>query len=165
MNKRMDSPAEGKSRSLNGETLLEAVRWIVDARIFEQWKFHGNTSWKPFELVTLAVVWAWSESSTLTGAFEEAHRWSLNVLSRAAVTTYQGLMGALVTSTGRLLPQLWLRMQELLERHSGEYWRIGLWLPLAVDGSRVTTARTKTNERAFCAPNYGRSRMADYRRT
>jgi len=164
MRKRMDSPAQGRTRSLNGETLLAAVRWIVDAGIFDQCKFHGNTGWKPFELVVLAVVWAWSESSTLTGAFQEAHRWSLNVLGHAAVTTYQGLMGALVSSTGRILPLLWHRMHELLEQHGGEHWRIGPWLPLAVDGSRVTTARTKGNERAFCAPNFGRSRMADYRR-
>ena len=135
----------------------------MDAGIFDQWKFHGNTSWNPFELVMLAVVWAWSESGTLTGAFEEAHRWSLCILGRVAVTTYQGLMGALVTSTGRMVPQLWGRMHELLEQHGGEHWRIGPWLPLAIDGSRVTTARTQANERAFCAANYGRSRMAAYR--
>jgi hypothetical protein len=151
-------------RSLNGETLLAAVRWVVDAGIFEQCKFHGNTSWKPFEFVMLAVVWAWSDNRTLTGAFQEAQRWSLSVLGRAAVSTYQGLMGALVASTGQLLPQLWLRMHGLLEEHGGKHWRIGLWLPLAIDGSRVTTARTQANERAFCAQNFGSSRMADYRR-
>jgi Transposase DDE domain len=163
MNERKDSRAQRRARPLNGEALLTAVRWVVDAGIFEQCKFHGNTSWKPFELVLLAVVWAWSESSTLTGAFDKAKRWSLEVFGRAAVTTYQGLMGALVSSTGRLLPCLWLRMQELLEQHGGEHWRIGLWLPLAIDGSRVTTPRTKANERAFCAANFGRSRQAAYR--
>ena len=164
MRKRKDSPAQGRTRSLNGETLLAAVRWIIDAGIFEQRKFHGNTGWKPFEFVLLAVVWAWSDSSTLTGAFGEAHRWSLNVLGRAAVSTYQGLMGALVASTGRILPLLWGRMHELLEQHGGDHWRIGSWLPLAVDGSRISTPRTKANERAFCAPNFGLSRKADYRR-
>jgi Transposase DDE domain len=164
MRKRTDSPARLSARPLNGETLLAAVRWIVDAGIFDQCKFHGNTSWNPLELVILAVVWAWSPSGTLTGAFQEAHRWSLNVLGRAAVSTYQGLMGALVASTGRVLPRLWQRMQELMERHGGEHWRIGLWLPLAIDGSRVTTVRTRANERAFCAANFGRSYTAAYRR-
>jgi hypothetical protein len=164
MRKRKDSSARSTARALNGDSLLAAVRWVVDARIFDQCKFHGNTSWNPRELVILAVVWAWSESSTLTGAFEEAHRWSMNVLGRVALTTYQGLMGALVSSTGRMLPHLWDRMHELLEQEANDYWRIGLWLPLAVDGSRVTTPRTKANERAFCAPNYGRSPTAEYRR-
>jgi hypothetical protein len=164
MSKRMESRAPVGAQSLNGEALLAAVRWVADAGIFDHCKFHGNTSWKPIELVILAVVWAWSEASTLTGAFDEAHRWSLSVFSRAAVSTYQGLMGALVASTGRLLPPLWQRMHALLEQHGGEYWRIGLWLPLAVDGSRITTSRTKANERAFCAPNFGRSPTAEYRR-
>jgi hypothetical protein len=164
MRARRDSHARGNARSLNGDTLLAAVRWVVDAGIFDQWRSHGNTSWNPFELVLLAVVWAWSESGTLTGAFQEAHRWSLKVMGSVAVTTYQGLMGALVTSTGRIVPRLWSRMHELLEQHGGDHWRIGLWLPLAIDGSRVTTARTQANERAFCAANHGRSRMAAYRR-
>ena len=164
MRKRKDSPAPGRTRALNGETLLAAMRWIVDAGIFDELEFHGNTSWKPVDLVVLTVVWAWSESSTLTGAFQEAHRWSLKVLLRAALNTYQGLMGALCTWTEQILPLLWGRMHALMERYGGDHWRIGSWLPLAVDGSRVSAARTRANERAFCAPNYGRSRSADYRR-
>ena len=141
MRKRKDSPASGGGRALNGETLLAAVRWIVDAGIFDELKFHGNTGWKPVDLVILTVVWAWSETSTLTGAFQEAHRWSLKLLSRVALNTYQGLMGALCTWTDEILPLLWGRMHALMERHGGEHWRIGLWLPLAVGGSRGTTPR------------------------
>src|SRR5215207_8609094 len=107
MTKRKDSRVPRRTLALNGETLLSAVRWVVDARIFDELKFHGNTSWKPVDLIILTVVWAWSESRTLSGAFDEAHRWSLNVLSRAALNTYQGLMGALVGSTSRILPPLW----------------------------------------------------------
>ena len=72
MNERKESRAARKMRALNGETLLAAVRWVVDARIFDELKFHGNTSWKPADLVVLTVVWAWSESRTLCGAFDEA---------------------------------------------------------------------------------------------
>jgi hypothetical protein len=164
MNARKDSPAAHTTRALNGETLLAAVRWVVDERIFDRLTFHGNTSWKPFELVVLAVVWTWSGSRTLTGAFDEAHRWSRNVLSRAAVSTYQGLMGALVGSTARILPPLLQRLQALMEKHGGDHWRAGPWLPLAVDGSRIDAARTRANERAFCAANFGRSASAQHRR-
>lgn len=164
MNERKDSRAARKTRALNGESLLAAVRWVVDAKIFDELKFHGNTSWKPVDLIVLTVVWAWSESRTLSGAFQEAHRWSLDVLSRAALTTYQGLMGALVGSTARLLPLLWQRMHALFEQHSGDHWRVGAWLPLAVDGSRIDAARTRANERAFCAANFGRSPNAAWRR-
>jgi hypothetical protein len=164
MNARKDSLGGRTARALNGEALLAAVRWVVDARIFDELKLHCNTTWKPVDLILLTVVWAWSEASTLTGAFDEAHRWSQQMLSRAAVSTYQGLMGALVGSTGRLLPLLWQRLQALMEKHGGDHWRIGCWLPLAVDGSRIDAPRTRANERAFCAANFGGSRMADCRR-
>jgi Transposase DDE domain len=164
MAKRKDSRTQCKTRALNGETLLAAVSWVVDAGIFDELKFHGNTGWKPVDLVILTVVWAWSESSTLTGAFQEAHRWSMKVLSRAALSTYQGLMGALVGSTARIVPPLCQRLHALMEKHGGDHWRIGPWLPLAVDGSRIDAARTRANERAFCAANFGRSYSADYRR-
>ena len=45
----------------------------------------------------------------------------------------------------------------------GEYWRVGRWLPLAVDGSRVSTPRTQANEKAFQAPNYGEGKTAKHR--
>ena len=80
-----------------------------------------------------------------------------------AVGSYQGLTRALVSATSTLMPLLWARMHELMERHGGEHWRVGGWLPLAVDGSRVSTPRTAANEAAFCAPNHGRSASAKHR--
>lgn len=148
---------------VNGETLRAAVTWIVREGSFQNVKFHGNTKWLVCDLIILAVLWVWSDHATLTGAFVEAHGWSLKMLGRAAVGSYQALTGALVSVTSTLLPLLWARMHELMERHGGEHWRVGGWLPLAVDGSRVSTPRTAPNEEAFCAPNHGHSATARYR--
>ena len=70
----------------------------------------------------------------------------------------------MVTWTEPLLPLLGGRLQELMREHGGEYFRVGRWLPLAVDGSRVSVPRTKENEKEFCAPNYGKSATAKLRR-
>ena len=173
MAKRKDSRKAAKNRKaakekerlpINGDTLRRAVAWIVDAGIFSQLKFHGNTSWKAVDLVVLAVVWVWSGNATLTGAFTEAHGWSTEVLGRAAVGTYQGLLKALATSTKVLLPILKKRLHELMRTQARKHWRIGLWVAFAVDGSRVSVPRSKENEKAFCAPNYGKSSTAKYRR-
>jgi hypothetical protein len=152
-----------EKQQVNGETLRSAVTWIVNEKSFQNLKFHGNTTWLVCDLIILAVLWVWSDHATLTGAFVEAHGWSLKMLGRAAVSSYQGLTGALVSVTDTLLPVLWARMQSLMERHGGEHWRVAGWLPLAVDGSRVSTPRTAPNEKAFCAPNYGRSASAKHR--
>src|SRR5436190_19128926 len=98
MAKRKDSRKAAKKRPAitNGKTLNTAVAWVVDKNIFAHLKWHGNTSWQVADLLVLAVVWVWSGNTTLTGAFAEAHRWSMDVLGRAAVGTYQGLLKALV---------------------------------------------------------------------
>jgi hypothetical protein len=127
-------------------------------------KVHGNTSWRIVDLIMVAIVWVWSNDATLTGAFAEAHRWSIQVLGRTVVGTFQGMLKALVTWTATLLPILARCLQQLMEKHGGKHWRVGLWLALAVDGSRISVPRTKDNENAFCAPNYGKSNTAKYRR-
>jgi hypothetical protein len=169
MAKRTDSrktASQNKKRKqpVNGETLRDAVVWAVDAKIFTKLKFHGNTTWQVLDLVVLAVVWVWSDSPQLTGAFAQAQHWSMQVLGRAALESYQGLLRALVTWTASLLPLLWGCLHELMEKHGGKHWRVGRWLALAVDGSRVSVPRTKENEAAFCAPNYGKSATAKHRR-
>lgn len=156
--------AKKAKRPINGDTLRAAVAWAVDRRIFAELKLHGNTGWQIAELILLTVIWVWSNDSALTGAFVEAHRWSMDVLGRAAVHTYQGLLKALVTWTSSWLPLLWDQLHQLMEEQGGDHWRVGRWVPLAVDGSRISVPRTKDNEKAFCAPNFGNSRTAQSRR-
>lgn len=145
------------------DLLQRSLTWVVNEKIFEQLARHGNTSWLVSQLVVLAVLWVWSDQSTLTGGFGEAKQLSLTMFGQVALNSYQGFTTALVTWTGRLLPLLWSRLHALMEQAGGEHWRIGRWLALAVDGSRVTTPRTKSNEAAFSAPNYGGSRKAKSR--
>jgi hypothetical protein len=166
MARRTDSRTTAKKaqRPVNGETLRAAVAWVVDGQIFAHLKVHGNTAWQAVDLILLTVVWVWSNDATLTGAFAEARRWSQDVLGRAGVTTYQGLLKALVTWTPTWLPLLQDHLHRLMEQHGGAHWRVGRWLALAVDGSRTSLPRTKENEKAFCAPNFGNSATARYRR-
>jgi hypothetical protein len=51
-----------------------------------------------------------------------------------------------------------------MEQVGENHWRVGLWLALAVDGSRVSTPRTEANEKAFRARNYGKGKTAKYRK-
>ena len=106
-------------------------------------------------LVVLAVLWVWSDQRTLGGAFDDAHRLALEIFGETAVSSCQGLTGALRSYTDQFLPSLWSQFHRLMEQSAGSHWRIGKWLPLAVDGSRVTTPRTSSNELAFSAKRYG----------
>jgi hypothetical protein len=168
MKKRKDTQKSDKTDKkvlpVNGETLRDAVVWAIDKKIFSNLSFHGNTKWQLIDLIVLAIVWVWSDNTCLTGAFLEAHQWSMRVLDRAAVSTFHGLLKALARWTAIVLPIIGERLQQLMQEQGGTHWRVGLWLPIAVDGSRVSVPRTKSNEQAFCAPNFGESATAKYRR-
>lgn len=150
--------------AVNLDFLRKAMEWVVNQSIFQDLKTHGNTKWIAKDLVMLAVLWVWSEKSQLTAAFKEASVWSKRLFGRVAVGSYQALTTALVTYGGQLVPLLWKRLQLLMEQVGEEHWRIGRWLPVAVDGSRVSTPRTKANEEAFRALKYGKGKTARYRK-
>jgi hypothetical protein len=148
----------------NRDALRRALDWLLEERIFEDLALHGNTSWRPVEFVALTLLWVWSSKHALTEAFTEAHTWSKRLLGRSALDSYQGLVGALVTWTPKLLPLLLERIHRLMEESCAEHWRVGRWCPLAVDGSRGDMPRTRGNEARFCAKNYGHGVTAKYRK-
>jgi hypothetical protein len=150
--------------TVNLDFLRKAIEWVIDQSIFQDLKIHGNVKWVGSDLVTLAVLWVWSEKSQLTAAFKEASVWSKRLLGRVAVGSYQAMTTALVRYGEQLIPLLWNRLQGLMEQVGKDHWRIGRWLPLAVDGSRISTPRTKANEEVFRASNYGKGKTARYRK-
>jgi hypothetical protein len=160
---RKQSSLAKKSQPTHADCLRKALAWFASENSFTDLKLHGNVSWKAMHLVVLAVLWVWSDHRTLTGAFEQAGNLSQEILGSMAVSSYQGLTGTLRSYTASLLPLLWSHLHGLMERSAGEHWRIGKWLGLAVDGSRATTPRTASNERAFSIPNYGKGGKAKRR--
>jgi hypothetical protein len=141
----------------NQRCLRQALEWFLNDAIFTNLSFHGNTKWLPCQLAAMALLWVFSDKEALTDAFDKAHRWSTKLFGGVALTTYQGMALALVTWTPTWMPLLWKRLHGLMEIVAGPHWRIGKWLPLAVDGSRGDVARTQANEKRFCAKNYGQN--------
>jgi len=149
----------------NKEHLATMLDWLLpDSSIFSKMRLHGNTKWLPKHLVCLALFWAWSESKHLTDAYAEAAQCCRSLFQSVALGTYQGFMGALTRWTATFLNILWPLLHERMEEIGGRFWRIHGWVPIAFDGSRSTTPRTRNNEQAFCAPHYGKSRSAKYRK-
>lgn len=144
----------------NGDDLRRAVNWIVTPDIFAAVRLHGNVKWKPLALVCLAIFWVWSSQPGLVEAAKEAIATVAKLFGgeAVAVTSYQALTTALVRYTPQLLPALWARIQRLMEQSGPAGWRVGKWLPLAVDGSRVSVPRTAPNEQKFNKPKKPRGK-------
>ena len=143
-----------------GAALARAIRWIVNDKIFASIPLHGNIKWVPKNLVILAVLSSWSDASRMTDRFDKAARLSQRLFGVLAIHTYQGMVRALVTYGPALIACLWRRFQKLMQDISPQHYRIGGWLALAVDGSRFSTPRTLSNEKAFAAKKYGKGKLA-----
>ena len=157
------SPSPAKAPSTNAESFQKAFEWLLpDSSIFAKIRFHGNITWTASSLVMLALCWSWSEARHVTDAFTEASGWCQSLLGCSPLTTYQGFMGALATWTPKLMPILIGVLQQRMAQIGGKFYRIDGWVPIAFDGSRSTAPRTKSNEEAFCAKNYGKGKRAKY---
>lgn len=149
------SRAHTKACLTHADCLRQALEWFTRNNSFTNLALHGNVGWTAVQLIALAVLWVWSDQRTLSGAFTQACCLAEKVCGTVAVTTYPGFTGALRKYTRQLLPQLESQLHRLMEQSAGPHWRVGRWLALAVDGSRVTTPRTRSNEAAFATKNYG----------
>jgi len=144
--------AQRAPQPTNGEDLKKAINWALVEGIFADVRLHGNVKWTPLALVQLALFWVWSDKPGLVAAAKDAIKHVRKLFGCVAVTSYQALTNALSRYSTQLLPRLGGRMHQLLEEHGGSAWRVGLWLVLAVDGSRVSVPRTAANEKRFCKP-------------
>ncbi len=61
-----------RQQAHNTKQIRDATQWLLSPGIFDRLAFHGNTSWLAAELVVLALLWIWSDSSKLTEAFDDA---------------------------------------------------------------------------------------------
>jgi hypothetical protein len=159
-----NQPCPPKSTALLSGTLPaqlhRALTWALDTKLFADLSVHGNTTWTFPPFILLTLFWVWSDCPTLTTAFTHASRLCKRLLCTVVFASYQGFIAALTTWTPTLIPIMWRCLHNRMKQVARRHWRIGGWLPLAVDGSRTTTPRTAANEWAFCPPRYGQGRTA-----
>ena len=155
-------PCDGQKpqRQTNGDDLRRALNGILSNDIFADVRRHGNVKWKPLALVGLAIFWVWSSQPGLVEAAKEAIATVAKLFGTeaVAVTSSQALTTALVRYTPQLLPALWARIPSLMPLSGPAAWRVGKWLPLAVDGSRAGVPRTQPNDERFNKPRKPRGK-------
>lgn len=168
MNKRKNSgrksnPRTSVAKSKNASQLREALAWLVGDSLNNLQK-HGNTKWDPISLAILALLWSISGETTLTMAFRNANEQVLSLFGSSPVSTYQGLLKALVVYGSRMRCFIMRRLQGEMQRLMGSRFAVVDWIPFAIDGSNSRNPRSKSNERAFIAANYGNGEGSKHRR-
>jgi Transposase DDE domain len=148
----------------NKSQIQDVLKWLIDENIFAKVELHGNTSWQCSALVCMTLLWVWSSLPQLTEAFMDARAKAEQLRVPITITTYQGHMKALVSSTQKLMPVLQRRLHDLMNRIGGKYMRHGKWVVIAVDGSKETVPRTLANEARFRSKTYGQGKNAKHRK-
>ena len=152
------------AHTTNKDALINELNWVIGTEdIFADDVFHGNTGWDPVELVSQALIWSLQESKHVTDAFDYSLNFCNKLGMKQTAKTYPRFMNAL-TRYNVLSARVRSRVQQCAEKIGGRFWRDNDWVLFAFDGSRVGVPRTVSNEKAFCAANYGNGKTAKYRR-
>jgi hypothetical protein len=144
---------QSKQDATYGDDLRRATNWVLNEEMFSNVEVHGNVKWKEAgvaALVRLAIFWMWNPESSIVQAASDAIAVVKRISGSAAVNSYQSLTNALRRYGDQIRPVLTRRLQALMEKSDTTGFRVGLWLALAVDGSRLDVPRTFQNERQFC---------------
>ncbi len=148
------------------KTIFEALlAWLIPMdELFTKDRFHGNIKWAPEQLAQQAVIWAWQDTKNITDAFAVTLEICEDLRIKKGAKTYTAFINALARYREILSRRLGMQFRALAEEVGGRFWRDSGWLLMGFDGSRATTPRTVSNEREFCAPNYGKGKTAKYRK-
>lgn len=104
--------------------------------------------WSASTTAIAGVLMSWDPAPTLAQRFESVLDVLDHALPRRRRTgrTYQGFVKASERSSEALLDQLIPRLRERTRAAAGQHWRVGDFVPIAVDGSRFDAPRTIANE-------------------
>jgi hypothetical protein len=113
-----------------------------------------NRRWTARLLVVGAILMSWDVADHLKDAFE--HAWdclaAMYPTRRRPGRTYRGFIETLRRHSASLLETVSTALRGKMQQVAGGHWRMGRWVPMAADGSRVECPRTKANEKALgCA--------------
>lgn len=160
---RVCKPKKRASSTSNREMLLALVNFAIPAdSLLAKRSLHGNINWTAEQLAIQALIWSWQDSRNLTDAFEKTLEICEQLHIKQVAKTYTSFMNAISRYRKVLSEQLRVRRQALIKHVGGQHFRTHGKVLIAVDGSRVSAPRSIANEKAFCAPNYGKGKEALY---
>jgi hypothetical protein len=155
----------GVGERTHADDLLGALRWITAHVTWSGIAWRDECTWTPRWLAWAALLWAWSDEKTLTERFRIARKIigrQLGEQDRLA-ESYQAFIKLLRRWTEPLRQALMEAFRQRAEQSLRKVWKVGGWLVMAVDGSRLDVPRTRRNEQRY-SPKSKLSRAAQKRR-
>ena len=139
---------EFKSSNDQSSHLLQVMQWLLHGIVFSK-QLHRKSSWS-FETLTMtALFWAWSAENTMTERIACAQRLTQHLMpSKKQTISRQGYMEILRRHTAYLKQQLLVGFRQHMASQSTA-WKTFGFVVFGVDGSDLSTPRTRSNQAAF----------------
>lgn len=148
-----------KSR-LKGQCLKVALQSLLSEVCWTPIKFRKDCSWTPKLLAVTALLWAWSDESTLVERFSVVRRIVIFLFSmqHQVAESYQAFMKILARWTDEMVGAIRVSLQQRMPRQFPDCWELFGFIPFGGDGSRFELPRTQAHEQAFSASRRSKKR-------
>ncbi len=163
---------------VNHKVLQEVIAWLLPWTLFVDMHVRDGSKWKPRMLATAALFWSMSDHRTLGDRFVHARKIIKKVFRGQPEPgeSYKGFIAMLKKWHKQLLLSVVCLLRSRMRQELHAQFRIAGFTVFAVDGSRVETPRTASNEEAYSAqrkqnrntnkkPKRAKSRAARKRKT
>lgn len=136
---------------LNGEYLQQALRWLLKHVAWKGVAFRDDCTWKPIQLAVTALLWAWSDESTLGERFFAARRIAKHFYrpQQEFASSWQAFSKLLARWTGVFTEVLQAALRRRMQEALPQQWLVHGFAVFGVDGSRIELPRTKSLEAAY----------------
>lgn len=151
----MKMARDGRLRRLHRRDWPGFLNRVVPASVWQAfWRTVGHesdprTRWSAKYAVLCWVAMGWSLQTQLTERCAEGIELlkQLYPCRRRPGASYQGLVKATERLGDGVLQTFWRCLRDTIPKCSGSLWTWYGWIVMAVDGSRLHAARTRSNER------------------
>lgn len=148
---------DGRSGKLNRQDWAHFLSRVIPPGVWQAFgermaaTRRGDARWSAKYVVLCWVMMAWSTQSSLTERFRESREALVRLFPRRRRPgrSYQGLVKATIAAGDRIFAQFWACLRETIPQCVGRRWRWYGWVVMAVDGSRIDAARTRSNEQTL----------------
>ena len=133
------------------QALKQALDWLLHALPLSDVAFREECTWSPKDLVSTALLWAWSDEKTLTERFFLARKvtMAMSLLPKVPAKSYQAFLKMLKTWTVTLTIALVAAFRCRMQTDLAERFEVCGFAVFGVDGSRLELPRTESNEQRF----------------
>ena len=147
----------------NFEHLRIAIDYLLRHASWDRITWRKDCTWlSPRLLAVAALLWAWSDEKLVADCFKAARRIALVMFpqTQKVADSFQGFLKLLIHWNVALATELKSTLHKRMATDFSELMKIGKFVIMAIDGSRIGLPRTKSNENEFSVKRHKKKRKS-----